>query len=1593
MRTIWILLLAMFLPLAAHAQSAADISAEVSDDKGFITRLLERNLSGQGRRISIDGFQGALSSRATFTQMTIADADGVWLTLENGAIQWNRSALLRGRVDIAELSAERISLPRLPGAGGAAAPKAETTEFALPELPVGVEIKEIRAGRVELGQPVIGVEAAISIDGSMSLAGGEGAAKLTIDRLDGPRGQFVLDAGYSNGTKVLRVNLGLDEAADGLLVNLVNLYDKPSVTAQISGEGEIKDFMADIRLATDGQQRVTGSVGANAGAGPDGSPGTNFRVQLGGDIATLLPPEDRAFFGTGTQLTAEGWRGDDGRLNLPVLKLATDALGIDGRLSLNAKNAPETAQLLITLGRDANASQVPVALPFAQDTTVESGRLELQYDSAEGQGWTLTGRVGQLDQGQVTIGALTLDGAGAVVLDNGALSNVSGRIGFGGQRMDFADRGLAEAIGTQLDGSAQFDFTPGNAVELSEVTVNGADYGLSGYFLVSGLSSGFLISADAEARYDDLARLSVIANRSIKGSANASVTGYYNVLTKGFDIDAEATGQNIALDQPQVDRLLAGQSRIRLAARRDQTGIELSRFDINAQRLTAQAQGYLNSLSSDVKATISMPSLQDADPNFSGALQAEANLTGAAGARRLSVSGEANDLKIGIAALDGALQGRTSLAIIAAEQDGGYQVETLQLSNPQLDAKAKGSFVTGALDATATFELPDLSALRSDWRGGFTARASLTERDGTRFLDLTGKGQDLSLGLANGNEALTGITDLVVKAEEKDGLITLRDLRLVNDQLNATARGTYGQGETDLTARLDIASLAPFGPDWGGSLNADAMLVQRQDGIRRLDLSGTARDLAIGQPQVDGAFRGETRLAVKAEEDKGTVTLRDVRISNPHLSATASGVYGKGVTDLTASAQIASLASFGPGWRGTMTLDGTFRESGDGARRLAVRGSGQDLSFGQAQVDGALAGETRLSVMAVERDGVFTIDQAQLENPRLSANATGTLGGGKTDISAQLNAADLRFLGNGIRGSLSADASLVEENGLRRITATGRANGLAIGQDRIDPILRGQTGFDVAATQSASGLSFQRLQVRNPQLRVDADGDTASGMNVSARLTDLGLVLRELPGALSVDGTIRESGQDFAVDLAVVAPGDTRLQISGSAARNFSDTNLDISGNTNASIANSFIRTRSIEGPVSVDVSVNGPPSLNAVSGRIQLSGGELADPGLGVRLQGLNVTADLRNGRILVDARSGVAAGGSLAVSGPVDLQAGNLDLTIVLDNLVARDPNLYETQLNGQLTMSGNMASGPLIAGTVNVGATEIRIPSTGLGGAKAIPDIQHVGAERPPVRGTRAKAGLEDYPSQASRDAGMAGPPSTPPANPPRLDLQINAPNQIFIRGRGVDAEMGGALRVTGTTRNVIPIGQLELIRGRVDLLGKRFDLAEGLVELQGSLVPVIRLVAETSQNGITTRVIIDGEARDPEITFESSPELPEEEVLSQLLFGRGLDNISPLQAAQLANAIAVLAGRGGEGIVGNLRNQFGLDDLDLQTDAEGNVQVRAGKYLSENLYTDVAVGNNGKSTINLNLDVTESLTARGSVDSEGQSTLGIYFERDY
>ena len=92
-------------------------------------------------------------------------------------------------------------------------------------------------------------------------------------------------------------------------------------------------------------------------------------------------------------------------------------------------------------------------------------------------------------------------------------------------------------------------------------------------------------------------------------------------------------------------------------------------------------------------------------------------------------------------------------------------------------------------------------------------------------------------------------------------------------------------------------------------------------------------------------------------------------------------------------------------------------------------------------------------------------------------------------------------------------------------------------------------------------------------------------------------------------------------------------------------------------------------------------------------------------------------------------------------------------------------------------------------------------------------------------------------------------------------------------------------------------------------------------------------------------------------------------------------------------AVLAGRGGEGIVSRLRKSFGLDDFDVTTTADGQTALTAGRYLTENLYTEFDIGQDGQSSVSLNFDLRDGVTVRGRLENDGDSGLGIFIQRDY
>ncbi len=152
--------------------------------------------------------------------------------------------------------------------------------------------------------------------------------------------------------------------------------------------------------------------------------------------------------------------------------------------------------------------------------------------------------------------------------------------------------------------------------------------------------------------------------------------------------------------------------------------------------------------------------------------------------------------------------------------------------------------------------------------------------------------------------------------------------------------------------------------------------------------------------------------------------------------------------------------------------------------------------------------------------------------------------------------------------------------------------------------------------------------------------------------------------------------------------------------------------------------------------------------------------------------------------------------------------------------------------------------------------------------------------------------------------------PPAPGPviKLDLTIEAPGQIFVRGRGLDAELGGSVRVQGTADNPRPIGSFELRRGKFSLAGQTLNFAKGKVSFNGGSLtdPSLDFTVSPTNAAITAELNIGGTVSNPKITLSSTPELPQDEILAQILFGRSASSLSPFELAQIASAVAELTG---------------------------------------------------------------------------------------
>ncbi len=169
--------------------------------------------------------------------------------------------------------------------------------------------------------------------------------------------------------------------------------------------------------------------------------------------------------------------------------------------------------------------------------------------------------------------------------------------------------------------------------------------------------------------------------------------------------------------------------------------------------------------------------------------------------------------------------------------------------------------------------------------------------------------------------------------------------------------------------------------------------------------------------------------------------------------------------------------------------------------------------------------------------------------------------------------------------------------------------------------------------------------------------------------------------------------------------------------------------------------------------------------------------------------------------------------------------------------------------------------------------------------------------------------------------------------------------------------------------------------MQILTKRLNITRATITFGGDLVPLLDLEATTTSGDATIVILLTGLASNPQVSFSSTPSLPQDEILAQLIFGQSLSRLSPLQIAQLADAAAQLAGGRGTSLFQSLRSSLGIDDLDVSTDETGGTSISAGKYLNDRTYIELQQSGSGGAKATINLDIGRGLKLKGEAGGSG------------
>ncbi|PGH53605.1 hypothetical protein CRT60_27435 [Azospirillum palustre] len=1072
----------------------------------------------------------------------------------------------------------------------------------------------------------------------------------------------------------------------------------------------------------------------------------------------------------------------------------------------------------------------------------------------------------------------------------------------------------------------------------------------------------------------------------VEGSAEGALSA--------LNVAVNATLRDLAADDPALSRLTGPETILAAKAQID-TGsgrIGLETLALTAAAARAEAKGTVGGWGQTVDLMLSAnaddlaPLSGLAGRPLAGAVALAGPVKrGADGTLTADLTGSLDRLSTGTPA-DAVLGDKATLKLAARmEPDGAMRLTDLTIDGRNGKLTGSAALADNKVDARTTLTVAKLEPL-----GG----ALGTPMEGAATLEATARGPLDAIEA----QATLNARDLVVQGR-----------RLGATEVKATAAGLPATPNGTVSARTNLDKTP---------LSVDGRYALREQTLRLDGLTvANGNNRITGQAQVAlDTLLATGRLEGKLPNLNGLSALAGMPLGGgASFTLALDGKGGKQAANLTADASDLRVEGQGEGGGGPLLTARRLTAKADVADALGTpsgkarvemtdgNAAGTELRSVTASVDGSLAkagfqataAGAGAQPVALDLAGNLT-QEGQVTRIRLDRLQARYAGEDlRTTAPATILLADRRYEVKELRLS-SGNARLAADLGLNGDRLSGE---LTI--DRLPLALAKLASPTLALDGVANARASLGGTLRNPRadatLRVSglkAQQTTQAGLpgidaTLDAQWRDRRLSLNSRVAMPKNAGTLTASA---ALPL-VMNPDSYAVSVPPNGA-----LEAAVNGTVDLSLANDLLAASGdrARGSLRLDVRAGGTVGKPALGGSVVLANGRYENRASGAvitnieaRLVGDGDVFTIQSFRGRTRNGGAISASGVIRPGAPADRQ---LDIALQADNARLMEIDLVTAEIGANLTLTGGFANARL-AGPVDIRRAEIQVPDRMPANVVDL-KVTEVGKSRR-ARGTTQV-------STAGGTRRVPQPAETPPAATPfvlALDMTVNAPNQIFVRGRGLDAELAGNLRVKGTAAAPEVTGRFNILKGSLNLLAKNFEFKRGIFDFDGTqpIDPRLDLLAEATANGITADVVVSGTARQPKIELTSPQGLPQDEVLAGVLFGKSVGDLSAAEAVQLAQSAAALAGvgGGGGGILDTVRRNLGVDRLDFTQGENGKGgAVQAGRYVSDRVYVGVEQGiGANQSRAKVEVDITKNLKGTASVGANSETKFGVVYEKDY